>query len=559
MFFRTNEDRRVDAALRRPYPVLVLLVRTLFVLVLALAACGDDGSPPGDGGGVDGGGPDDGGADAGVDAGPTRRVLFVGNSYTYYNDLPEVVRQLGAVTPGGAVEVESITPGGATLGDHWMTTGARDAIEMGGHDVVVLQAQSLEWMNAKSFFGYGMLLSDAVETAGGRTLWYATWARREGDPVYTDFGLMNPEYMTRRIEQVYELYATMFGDDVARVGAAWQIALTEMPELVLHEPDGSHPLAAGTFLAACVIVQALTGETPGVPDPPPLGLPPELARALCAIAPRVRCLSTMEHCGGECVDVQYNPEHCGGCDLACAGEDPCYARVCGCSEGLTGCDHRCVDLQTDETTCGDCDTSCAVGELCRGGDCVCPAGLPRPITYEELAALRPACATREDAGSLDCNAAAHALCAPLGCHDSGFGPPSGHAPTVEAVMCVPGDVRTTTYTALAAFVPACDGVTERLGQSCTTAIHRYCVSTGATSGFGPIESSGDGLTVTCIPGGTRVPTTYDALQAHASRCFPDPVTCGIAAWNFCEAMGHAGGFGPVEVTGDARDVICFDR
>jgi hypothetical protein len=53
-------------------------------------------------------------------------------------------------------------------------------------------------------------------------------------------------------------------------------------------------------------------------------------------------------------------------------------------------------------------------------------------------------------------------------------------------------------------------------------------------------------------------TTDTVLRTHASRCFPDPVTCGIASWNFCESLGQAGGFGPVEVSGEERDVICFE-
>ncbi len=75
----------------------------------------------------------DGGAatvDAGPppDAGPPLRVLFAGNSYTYYNDMPAVVAELGAAT-GAPIEVDAVTMGGATLRDHWMSTGARERVD----------------------------------------------------------------------------------------------------------------------------------------------------------------------------------------------------------------------------------------------------------------------------------------------------------------------------------------------------------------------------------------------------------------------------------------------
>ena len=94
--------------------------------------------------------------------------------------------------------------------------------------------------------------------------------------------------MARGIEQGYQNAATRYGGVVARVGAAWQLALTEMPTVVLHQDDGSHPTGAGTLLTACVMLQTLTGLTPRVPTPPPLNVPADTANALCALAARVR-------------------------------------------------------------------------------------------------------------------------------------------------------------------------------------------------------------------------------------------------------------------------------
>lgn len=214
-------------------------------------------------------------------------MLFVGNSYTSVNDLPAAVRALGAATPGGGVEVESITKGGARLSDHWATPVTRARIAEGAFDAVVLQGQSVEpVLEFESFDAFARLFSDAMKEADVAGVWFATWARREGDPIYAALGLGDPVSMARTLDQRYRMVADDDGDVVARVGAAWELARLELPEVALHVADGSHPTGAGTLLAACVMLQALTGRTPHLPEPPPLGVDQATAEALCALAPR---------------------------------------------------------------------------------------------------------------------------------------------------------------------------------------------------------------------------------------------------------------------------------
>src|SRR5262249_40586851 len=72
--------------------------------------------------------------------GPTR-ILFLGNSYTYVNELPQVVKQLGAAQ-GHTIEVEDLSGGGATLADHWNADWERKIFAGSHWDVLVLQDQS---------------------------------------------------------------------------------------------------------------------------------------------------------------------------------------------------------------------------------------------------------------------------------------------------------------------------------------------------------------------------------------------------------------------------------
>ncbi|MBI5515218.1 MAG: hypothetical protein HY909_15685 [Deltaproteobacteria bacterium] len=484
------------------------------------------------------------------DAAPPLRVLFVGNSFTYVNDLPAVVRALGAATAGAAVEVDSVVRGGAFLTNHLLTTGARDRIAGGGFGAVVLQGQSAETLTDPSSFAVAAgQLAGAARDGGARTVWFATWALRWP-------ALDRVAVVTRDIERAYQDAARANGGVVARVGAAWHLALTEQPGVALHADDGSHPSPAGTLLAACVLLQALTGQTPRVPDPPPLGLSRATASALCALAPRVLCNEGMGLCDGGCVDLASDPNRCGACDAVCPGVEPCQRGRCGCAAGLTPCARTaCVNALADTANCGACGTRCPTGGVCQSGRCRCPDAAPYSERDPALrGALGPACLTPGEGAISECTAAVHRYCRALDCFSSGFGPTPVPGFAYSAV-CVAGDVRTISYTSLRALVPACDGRAERIGPSCNTAISRYCASTGAVSGFGPVASAGDEVTVTCLPRAVIVRTTFEAL-----RCGPAMagLGCSQAISFLCNAMGHVSGFGPVETAGSSVDVVCVD-
>ncbi len=257
--------------------------RAVLVALWLLAGCE---LPPGGGASPRDAGADASAAEADADAGVPLRVLFVGNSYTYVNDLPAVIRALGAATPGGGVEVDSVTVGGATLAQHWTSTGARERIASGGFDAVVIQGQSLEPVSsAASFDQHAALFAGALRDAGARGVWYATWARRDVEA--------EPQALTEALELRYRMAAAHNGDVVARVGASWQIALLELPGVELYDPDRSHPSPAGTLLAGCVILQALTGKTPQLPTPPPLGVPAGVAAKLWR-SPTAACPATRD-------------------------------------------------------------------------------------------------------------------------------------------------------------------------------------------------------------------------------------------------------------------------
>ena len=107
------------------------------------------------------------------------RLLFVGNSLTFFNNLPGTIQRLVAATDAAVPLVDSVVRGGATLLGHLRAGEAVARLRRGDSDWVVLQEQSTRPIDSPALFGMAARALDReVRAAGGRTLLYLTWARR---------------------------------------------------------------------------------------------------------------------------------------------------------------------------------------------------------------------------------------------------------------------------------------------------------------------------------------------------------------------------------------------
>ncbi len=194
-------------------------------------------------------------------------VLFIGNSYTAVNDLPNTFRQL-ALSLGDTVTVAASTPGGYTLFQHSTYAPTIAAIEAQDWDFVVMQEQSQ----------LGALPFDVTNTELGATalierikgnyectypVFYMTWGRQNGDAQNcVNFPFMcTYDGMQQGLRTNYIALAEWNDAYTAPVGAAWKVVRDTQPGINLYDADGSHPSPAGTYLAACVFYCTLFQES----------------------------------------------------------------------------------------------------------------------------------------------------------------------------------------------------------------------------------------------------------------------------------------------------------
>jgi predicted regulator of Ras-like GTPase activity (Roadblock/LC7/MglB family) len=203
-----------------------------------------------------------GGGDAGAPS--SLNVLFIGNSYTYVNDLPSWVHKLADAAGVMSVAVDSVTVGGATLADQVSSTGAVDRIRQGGWTHVVIQGQSVEpLLGPASFEGAAAVLASEAKKVGAIPLFYETWARKAGDAVYQQgWSGGTPAAMQAGLRSEYLKVAVAGVGAVAPAGDAWERALAEQPGIGLFQADGSHPTSAGTYLTASVFYGRIVGHSP---------------------------------------------------------------------------------------------------------------------------------------------------------------------------------------------------------------------------------------------------------------------------------------------------------
>lgn len=204
----------------------------------------------------------------------TLDVLFVGNSYTFFNDLPLLTAGVASSLGDPILITDSRTAGGATFGIHLNDPSVTDAIATGEFEFVVLQGQSAEPIHpamSAAAQTNALALAQLVTDISAEPVFFETWARGPGHIDYDEAWTGgSPSAMQDLLHAAYSGYAMDSGGTLSPVGQAWIQLLTDDAGIELYDADLAHPSIAGSYLAACVMYAAISGNSPvgatGWPD-----------------------------------------------------------------------------------------------------------------------------------------------------------------------------------------------------------------------------------------------------------------------------------------------------
>lgn len=168
------------------------------------------------------------------------KVLFIGNSHTYYNDMPSLVKRR-LDEDGYDCHVTMLAHPAWFLAQHVEDPEAKFNIRFGGYDYVVLQEHAHPFGPEEKFFEAVRTLTDWIKEAGATPVIYLTWAQK------------NEPEAQQRMTDAHKRIAEETGSLLAHVGDEWWGYMRSWPELEMYADDGAHASPAGSDFAAKMI------------------------------------------------------------------------------------------------------------------------------------------------------------------------------------------------------------------------------------------------------------------------------------------------------------------
>lgn len=204
------------------------------VLAASGAACGDSSGP--------------------VGTAPLR-VLFIGNSLTYTNDLPGMVAAIARAS-GESIETEMVAEPNFSIEDHWTLSDARSRVRNGNYDVVVLQQGPSALPESREVLRqWALQWAAEIRSFGGRPALYAVWPELARFDAFAD------------VSESYRLAAEAVNGAFFPAGDAWIETWKIQPDAPLYGSDDFHPSITGSYAAAIVITAALFHRDPATLAP----------------------------------------------------------------------------------------------------------------------------------------------------------------------------------------------------------------------------------------------------------------------------------------------------
>ncbi|MCB0666791.1 MAG: SGNH/GDSL hydrolase family protein [Saprospiraceae bacterium] len=194
------------------------------------------------------------------------KVLFLGNSHTFYNDLPSLVVKIArAHGYPDSIFIKVVAPGGYTLADHLASPAMEMVFESELWDAVVIQENAtisslIPSEIEKSMIqpAYGLAQKIKSNHPDTRIIWYMTHAYSHGiSPCGEDESVCSFAGMLDRIRTNYLKAASVVVSEIAPAGVMWKILFKKASDINLHDDDDIHPNILGSWVSAATIYAIL--------------------------------------------------------------------------------------------------------------------------------------------------------------------------------------------------------------------------------------------------------------------------------------------------------------
>ncbi len=193
-------------------------------------------------------------------------VLFIGNSFTFMNDMPLMFRDI-AISKGKNVHVDTVVEGGKNFEYHSKNPETYELIRSRKWDYVVIQGQSNELAQPesrvdKSTFPFAKQIVDSIRENSSCTqvVLYMTWAYKNGNSKWAPIATYDS--MQYRIHNQYLRFADLLDARISPVGEVWKNIRSSYSGINLYDPDNQHPSVNGSYLSACTFYASIFGESP---------------------------------------------------------------------------------------------------------------------------------------------------------------------------------------------------------------------------------------------------------------------------------------------------------
>lgn len=195
------------------------------------------------------------------------RILFVGNSHTFYNNLSAMFVNI-INCQGHKSDVRELANGYYTLKQYADTDNQGGALldqtlEKLNWDFVILQentSKALSSVAEEEMFPPSRILDEKIRAAGGQSAFLMTWAPKDG--MKMGMKKQNRETVQSDLASTYLTISQELDALIIPAGVGFMRSTQENPDIDLWDADGYHPSSAGSYLTACILYSVIYQESP---------------------------------------------------------------------------------------------------------------------------------------------------------------------------------------------------------------------------------------------------------------------------------------------------------